>query len=270
VSEGIACYVYSSPAPDTTPLYRLFNPSSGDHFYTTSTAERDAVASSGDYVNEQIACYVYGSAASGTTDFYRLFSSDSGDHFYTTYGPERDAAMASAGYVSEGTACYVYGSAASGTTPLHRLWKAAPTDFSAAREDAVTQSGARRMWTDATYLPADQRLFAKTRTWNAVKLTGFTGGVAVLFLDQHGRAIGASSVHRFGVDGSWIGRSDRMDTWQEYIDPSLPWVPQIRGIDILHTHAGVNRLEDIIKEALEKAKAIGEILFGLESVKPAE
>ena len=58
-----------------------------------------------------------------------------------------------------------------------------------------------------------------------------------------------------------------MDAWEDFIDPNLPWVPRIGGIDILHTHAGVNRLEDIVEEAVELAKDIGSVLSGLESAK---
>ena len=39
--EGTACFVYDPGLnqPGTTPLFRLFNPNSGDHFYTTNPAE---------------------------------------------------------------------------------------------------------------------------------------------------------------------------------------------------------------------------------------
>lgn len=43
----------------TTALYRLWNPNSGDHFYTVNIDERnDAIA--GGWKNEGICCYVYG------------------------------------------------------------------------------------------------------------------------------------------------------------------------------------------------------------------
>jgi hypothetical protein len=121
-SEGIACYVFSFQPASTTPLYRLFNPSNGDHFYTTSAAERDGAVANFGYTSEGIACYVFGSSASGTTPLYRLFNPNNGDHFYTTSAAERDGAVANFGYTSEGIACYVFGSSASGTAPLYRLF----------------------------------------------------------------------------------------------------------------------------------------------------
>ena len=45
--------------PTTAPLLRAFSPSSGDHFYTTSVAERDKAVASLGYVNEGVACHVY-------------------------------------------------------------------------------------------------------------------------------------------------------------------------------------------------------------------
>jgi hypothetical protein len=40
------------------PLYRVYQVSSGDHFYTTSADERDS-ALRGGYINEGIAGYVW-------------------------------------------------------------------------------------------------------------------------------------------------------------------------------------------------------------------
>jgi hypothetical protein len=57
--EGIACYVLHNRrnVSFALPLYRLYNSHSGDHFYTTSTAERDSAAQGG-YTKEGVACYV--------------------------------------------------------------------------------------------------------------------------------------------------------------------------------------------------------------------
>ena len=58
--EGIMGYI--ATAPDTAgsvPLYRLFLGSNGDHFYTTSAAERDNAINNIGYVDEGIAGYVW-------------------------------------------------------------------------------------------------------------------------------------------------------------------------------------------------------------------
>src|SRR5207248_5784039 len=40
LDEGIACYVYETATPVAGELFRLANPNTGDHFYTTSGVER--------------------------------------------------------------------------------------------------------------------------------------------------------------------------------------------------------------------------------------
>lgn len=117
----------------------------GNHFYTASTFERDAIQKFG-YQSEGIACYVFdhqvsdtiplyrfgygseGSAfyvyqynVSGTNPLYWLFSSQIGDHFYTISTFERDDAIANYGYTSKGIAGYVFDSQIPGTTKLYRL-----------------------------------------------------------------------------------------------------------------------------------------------------
>jgi hypothetical protein len=62
--EGIAGFVY--PASDTSsqsvcsaiPLFRLYNPTAFDHFYTQSASERDNAISSNGYVSEGIAAFI--------------------------------------------------------------------------------------------------------------------------------------------------------------------------------------------------------------------
>ena len=130
ISEGTACFVpiplkTGGEPPGTIPFYRLLEPSNGNNFYTTDTAERDRATAEG-YHLIGIACFVPSTPSAGTTPLYRLFNPDNGDHFYTTSATERDAAVAS-GYTSEGTACSVYGWAVAGSVPLFRLNKV--TDY---------------------------------------------------------------------------------------------------------------------------------------------
>jgi len=90
ISEGIACYVFDSNVPRTTPLYRLLNPNNGDHFYTVSVAEHDNAIATYGYTSEGVACYVFDSHTPGTSQFYRLLNPNNGDHFYTASASERD------------------------------------------------------------------------------------------------------------------------------------------------------------------------------------
>ena len=119
----------------------------GDHFYTTSAAERDNAVANLGYVDESVACWAPVILQGvGRTGFFRLFSPASGDHFYTTSAPERDNAVANLGYINEGIACDVLGAAGAGTTPLFRVFSPASGDHFyttdvAERDNAVANLG---------------------------------------------------------------------------------------------------------------------------------
>ena len=53
------CHVFPAAGTGTTPLLRAFNPTSGDHFYTTSAAERDNAVANLGYRDEGVACHVF-------------------------------------------------------------------------------------------------------------------------------------------------------------------------------------------------------------------
>jgi hypothetical protein len=109
--EGTACYVFASDphVPGSTPMYKLYNTSTGDYFYTTSAGERDNAIANFGYSDGGVACYVFSSNVLGTSPLYRLYNPTTRDHFYTISASERDNAT-SLGYATEGTACYVFAS----------------------------------------------------------------------------------------------------------------------------------------------------------------
>jgi hypothetical protein len=111
--EWVEAFVHKAsgwPGHPLTPLYRLYNPSTGDHFYTTDGDEM-FIAQSHGYVYEWIEASVVKPSANvaGYTALYRLYNADTGDHLYTTSLAEADYAE-SVGYVSEGVACKVIAS----------------------------------------------------------------------------------------------------------------------------------------------------------------
>ncbi|MEZ4394039.1 MAG: hypothetical protein R3A48_23440 [Polyangiales bacterium] len=57
-SEGVMGHIAQSAVCGAVPLYRVYRPANGDHFYTTSAGERDS-ALSGGYVSEGVAGYVW-------------------------------------------------------------------------------------------------------------------------------------------------------------------------------------------------------------------
>ena len=76
----------ADPEPiGTQEMYRLYNPNSGEHFYTASTVERDAVIAAG-WNDEGIGW----TAPTEGIQVYRLYNSFAGEHHYTTSAEERD------------------------------------------------------------------------------------------------------------------------------------------------------------------------------------
>ena len=67
-------------------MFRLYNPNSGEHFYTSGTAELDNLVTVG-WNYEGIGWYA---PASSNTPVYRLYNPFGGEHHYTTSVAERD------------------------------------------------------------------------------------------------------------------------------------------------------------------------------------
>jgi hypothetical protein len=100
------------------PLYRYWNPTNTDHFYTTNWAELGNGRFGWNY--EGIQCYVFPSAVAGTVPLYRYWNPTIGDHFYTTNWAELGNGRF--GWNYEGIQCYVRSTATTGAVPLYRYW----------------------------------------------------------------------------------------------------------------------------------------------------
>ena len=121
IAAALSCSLFSavpvvSQAAGTTgdPMYRLYNPNSGEHFYTKNSGEKDILASSG-WTYEGIA---WTAPTSSNTPVYRLYNPNSGEHHYTTGKVEKDY-LVSIGWNDEGIGWY---SDDSDGTPLYRLY----------------------------------------------------------------------------------------------------------------------------------------------------
>ena len=105
VDHGIAFNAEVVSRAGLVPVFRLFNPTSKFHFWTTSTSEKAAAAASFGYTVDQGTGF-YASPTTGPclTGVYRLQSA--GNHVYTVSAAERDLLVA-AGWVDEGIRFYV-------------------------------------------------------------------------------------------------------------------------------------------------------------------
>ncbi len=98
-------------ADQTVRMYRLYNPNSGEHFYTSSEGERNHLVSVGWN-------YEGGAWTAPTTGapVYRLYNPNAGDHHYTTSKMERDH-LVSVGWKYENIGWY-----SGGKAPVYRLY----------------------------------------------------------------------------------------------------------------------------------------------------
>ena len=92
----------ASDVPAAITTYRLYNPYTGEHFYTQNAGERDSLQSVG-WRSEGVGW----TAPSQGDPVYRLYNpyAPGGDHHYTLSASERDA-LVRAGWRSEGVGWY--------------------------------------------------------------------------------------------------------------------------------------------------------------------
>lgn len=128
----------SSLHPNRTPadMYRLYNPNSGEHFYTKSRPERDQLKSVG-WRYEGV-CWEYPETGDPV---YRLYNPNTGDHHYTISSKERKFLIRS-GWRDEGIGWY-----SGGSRPVYRQYNPNATtgshNFTASKKenDALVRSG---------------------------------------------------------------------------------------------------------------------------------
>lgn len=103
----------AQPAAPTVSMFRLYNPNSGEHFYTGNVAERDHLAAVG-WKSEGVG---WTAPAKSGTPVYRLYNPNAGDHHYTMNKAEHDN-LVRLGWKSEGIGWY--SAENQGRAPLYR------------------------------------------------------------------------------------------------------------------------------------------------------
>ena len=97
----------------TNIMFRMYNPNSGEHFYTAADAERRMLVRAG-WRYEGCAWYA---PITSDTPVYRLYSQSTGDHHYTANAAEKDM-LVSIGWNYEGIGWYTTDSG----EPVYRLF----------------------------------------------------------------------------------------------------------------------------------------------------
>ncbi|WP_438905829.1 hypothetical protein [Enterococcus sp. AZ150] len=105
--------VNSNQHVDAAEMQRLYNPNSGEHFYTANTTEKNNLVSVG-WKYEGIGW----NAPSQGDPVYRLYNPNAGDHHYTMNGNEKNN-LVSVGWKYEGIGWY---SDQSKSVPLYRTY----------------------------------------------------------------------------------------------------------------------------------------------------
>ncbi len=101
------------------PVYELFNPGIGDHFYTMNLSEVEQAVNSMGYSNHGIK-YKWSTVSYGTgVPIYRLWHDS--DHFYTTSMAERDNCISN-GYTDEGVVGYLNPSSSGNFVSWYRYY----------------------------------------------------------------------------------------------------------------------------------------------------
>lgn len=219
----------ASAASDTAFFFRLFNPRTNDHFYTTDIAEKNTAIRRG-FVDEGIVGAIFTADGIRKTPLFRLFKKSTGDYFYTVNPFERDAAIAS-GYVFEKVAGYVQTDPPDpGSLPFFRLYNRGLSSHfyttnlverkRAVEKNGFAYEGIVGYLKPRLYNLIRPRLENNQKIVSPVKISGkargswfFEGSFPILILDSKGKVLTTS----FGqAQGEWM-----TNEFVEFVSPEI-------------------------------------------------
>ena len=116
-TEGQSDATLSAKRVGQRAMYRLYNPYSGEHFYTCDEKERDNVVKAG-WKNESIG---WVAPKTSSIPVYRVYNKYAGDHHYTPNKSERDA-LVKAGWNDEGIGWYSADEGSLFRAPVYRQY----------------------------------------------------------------------------------------------------------------------------------------------------
>lgn len=104
---------FTPTALNKVPVYRVYNPNSGEHFYTESSYEAQQLGNTG-WTLEGVGWYA--PTSTNAAPIYRLYNPNAGYHFYTSSTYERDS-LVKVGWRYEGISFY-----SGGNIPVYRAY----------------------------------------------------------------------------------------------------------------------------------------------------
>jgi hypothetical protein len=237
-------YSFPSSEPGVVPLRSYFNTGRGDNFTTaTSDGNRDAAAAG--YLYSRDEGYVLTAEQPGTVPLKLFWHPHRADNL-TTATTEGERLALEAGYEFVRVEGHV--------SPL-------PTDLAVDLETDMEHT--HRMTTHGVMLRSGH-VDATTRTLTRTWFGGFHGAVQILFEDAHGITIGATDIYTFGVDGTWIGRSDRTDYWTEEVGTNV--AGRTSAIHVLHFWNPIYvAIQNIVREAVNAARPVVDLMNDVKS-----
>lgn len=174
-----------------TVIYRLYNPNTGEHFYTTGQYERIHLMTVG-WNYEGIG---WVAPKTSKTPVYRLYNPNAGDHHYTTSVGERKS-LAAAGWKDEGICWY---SDDAKSVPLYRQYN---PNAKTGAHNFTTSVGEGRSLVSSGWKDEGTAWYAKAQTKVEWTVTSFRGqhptehqGMFYTIEDNKGRLV--------IVDGGW-------------------------------------------------------------------
>ncbi|MBW3093674.1 hypothetical protein KIH79_12260 [Bifidobacterium sp. 82T10] len=108
----------SEPTTGTVSVYRLYDPKTHLHLYTTDPNERTVLSTKRGWQDEGIVFHASGNTT-GATPVYRLYNPKTNRHLITLDGNERTTLTTRRGWKDEGIAWY---QAKDGSVPVYRMY----------------------------------------------------------------------------------------------------------------------------------------------------
>ena len=88
-SQRVGFSVLNQEEDRSQPLYRLYNPNSGGHYYTVSLGEQQSLVQAG-WIFERVEGYLFDTPTADSTEIFRLYNKQTGQHCFTADISERD------------------------------------------------------------------------------------------------------------------------------------------------------------------------------------